>query len=734
MAAMMGAVILILVAGTTWMTCGFQGCPDPDQLGGYQAGAGPLLLDQHGQEIGRLHPLERDAVPLDALPEHVPAAFLAVEDRRFHQHRGVDWIRVAGAAVRNVRQGRLAEGASTLTMQLARTGFPERIPGTERTLRRKLMEVRAARDIEGRFSKDEILELYLNHLYLGGGAYGVEAAARYHFDRPASELEPAQAALLAALARSPGFYDPRRHPDRATARRDLVLSLMEEEGHLTSEARDLALAEPLGVVPDPPAAQPPLQAPYFAEAVRGFLQERFGDELYQSGFVVQTTLDLQVQDAAEQALEEGLEEWERTVGPSAEGLQGAVVALDSEGGGVRGLVGGRDFTRSRFDRATGARRQLGSSFKPFVVAAALERGIPTSQMLADEPLRVDRAGSEPWTPRNYDGEYRGPVSVRQTLVESLNVPTARLALATGRGRVGRTASAVGVGDGDEENPAAALGTVALAPLQVAVGYAALAAGGQRPEPHKVERVEWEDGTVLYQHEPAWEEVLDPAVAHVVTSMLVDAVNEGTGRPVRAVGYQGPAAGKTGTTQDARDAWFSGFTEELTAAVWVGHDEPRALGPGATGGSLAAPIWGRFAAEAVPAGVPRDRLPGEPPSGVVSREVERDSGRVVEDGCPSPEGGTRSEVFLVQAVPEAICPESRNVVRRLADRLRGRGGSEDEAASEGPGAPGSVEAAGPVSPAAEVQRLLGVAPLSTRSLAPSAGGGGDGSTPDQDLNR
>lgn len=727
------AALVVLLLVTAWGTCGFKGCPDPSRLGDYQPGSGPVLLDREGEEIGRLHPLERHAVSLDSLPEHVPGAFLAVEDRRFHRHRGVDWIRVVGAAFRNLGARRLAEGASTVSMQLARTGFPDRIPGRERTIRRKLVEVRAARAIERRFEKDEILELYLNHIYLGGGAYGVQAAARHYFDRPASRLSPEEAALLAALARSPGYYDPRRDPERARARRDLVLQLMEEEGHLSQELMETARSRELGVVPDPPAVQAPSEAPYFVQAVRGFLEDRFGEELYQSHLRVHTTLDLAVQEAAEAALLEGLAETERRAGGPAGELQGAVVSLDPFTGAVRGLVGGRDFTTSRFNRATAARRQLGSAFKPFVVAAALEEGFSASQPVADRPLRVDRAGSGPWVPRNYDNEHRGTVSVREALVESLNIPTARLALAVGMERVTGVAARAGIGLGGDDAPAAALGTVALSPMDVATGYATLAAGGHRPTPHKVTRVEWEDGTVLYESTPDRERVLDEGVAHIVKDMLTDVVERGTGVPVRTAGYRGPAAGKTGTTQGARDAWFAGFTDELATAVWVGHDEARPIHSGATGGSAAAPIWGELARRTAPVGAPdRSALPGPRPPGVVELEVDAASGRVVEEGCGPPRSGTRTELFLAAAIPEGTCPESRNVLRRIADRLRGGGGDEDPRSSrDGPYADRVQRDPTPVSPRAPVGELLGENPLNTRrAQTEGAAGPGDEEAPER----
>ena len=685
-------VILATTGVTAWWSCGFQGCPDLSPLGAFRAEGAPALLDRDGNEFARLHPRETLVVPLDAFPRHLPDAFLAVEDRRFYSHRGVDWPRVLTAAVRNVSAGRIQEGASTLTMQLARTLFPERLPGQERTFRRKLLEIRNAQRLESRFSKEEILELYLNHVYLGGGTYGVEAAARYYFDRPAAALTVDEVAFLAGATRAPAHYDPRRHPERARGRRDLVLSLMERQGRIGGTTLHEARSRELTPVAEPPAQAATGDAPYFVEAVRAFLEGELGEALYRDPIRVHTTLDPAVQRASEAELVRQLEALDAGVlggltplpagsedgaaGP--EPLQGAVAVIEPETGQVLALVGGREFRTSPFNRATLARRPMGSAYKPFVFAAALEAGYVPSQPLADRPMTLLQAGSGPWAPRNYDGDFRGPVTMRQALVESLNVPTVRLALAVGLEQVGVTAEGAGIPGPIDPDPASALGTSSASPLELAAAYATLAAGGWRTAPRTVLRVEDPEGRTLYEAPDDGRQVMDPRVAYLITDILRDAVNEGTGRAVREVGYSGPVAGKTGTTQGGQDAWFVGYTPDAVGAIWLGYDRPRAIFPGATGGRLAAPVWGRimsrvYSDRPAPPGAPR-------PAGLVEHRVDAATGRAISPEC-GPAEEEYQELFLGEHLPGASCPESPGVMGRVVGFFRGLVGGSDDSPGE-----------------------------------------------------
>ena len=736
------AVLIVFLGASTlfWARCGLQGCPDPSLLASYTPGGAPSLLDRNGEIFASLHPLERVVVPLDSLPDYVADALVSVEDRRFYRHGGVDWIRVIGAALQNLRSDDETQGASTITMQLARSVFPDRLPQAERTLRRKLLETRVAIEIEHRFSKETILELYANHVYFGGGTYGVEAASRYYFDQPATDLDLAQAALLAGVIQAPARVDPRRNPERALARRNLVLSLMAEEGLVSDSAAAAAHDEPLGVSADAPPLPEATTAPYFVDAVQLELEGLFGMDVFQPGLAVVTTLDRGAQAAAEEELARALSAIESgaygryrgvafdpSTTPSPQGsdyLQGAVVVMETASGDVLALVGGRNFSHSRFNRAIDGRRPVGSAFKPIVVLAALREGFVPSQPILDRPFTLIQAGSPDWSPENYDGEHRGSVSLREALVRSLNVPTARLALAVGVGPIVQAARDLGITDSLPATPALALGTASLSPVELTAAYATLANAGRPREPRFVLRVEDADGRVLFDAlqstgsdgadnegagnalaEGASEQVaqvdsggsdappvagasetegtggVEPRLAFLVTDLLRDAVDRGTGTGVRRAGFRGPVAGKTGTTQDGADAWFVGYTPEHVATVWIGHDRPAPIVAGASGGTLAAPVWGAIMASV------EETPTGEWPStvGLVERRVDVATGLVLDSGCSARDLTTASELFLSDRVPAASCPRPPSFLRRLTgafERLfRGRRPEVDRAPRE-----------------------------------------------------
>jgi 1A family penicillin-binding protein len=647
-AAAFGALLL-------YSNCGLRGCPDVSQLAAYQPGGAPVLLDRSGERFADLAPYERVIVSLDSLPPHVANAFVAVEDRRFWSHGGVDWQRVVGAALTNLRARGVQQGSSTISMQLARNIFPRELPGSERTYRRKLQEARVAQLIEGRFAKSEILEMYLNHIYFGGGAYGIEAAARLHFDKAAADLTLPEAATLAALPKAPTHYDPRREPERSRARRDLVLTLMERQHLVDEDAAAAARATELVARSDGQRDRSgvPLGA-YFIDIVRDALEDRFGEALYRSRLRIHTTLDPVAQRAAEQELERQLATLDARVREGAGGLQGAVVVLEARTGDVLALVGGRDPMTSRYNRATNGRRQVGSAFKPFVFAAALQHGIPTSQLVLDAPLRMQLSRNDVWQPSNYDGRFEGEVSLRHALVRSRNVPTVRLANAVGIDDVARTAEAAGVHERMDVTPALALGTVAMSPLQLATSYTTFATLGTTAVPRFVLRVEDENGRLLWEpprHPGA--RGMDPAVAYVVTDILRDAVDHGTGTGVRLAGFRGPVAGKTGTTNNATDAWFVGYTPDIVGAVWIGYDTPTPLGGAATGGGFAAPVWGRIMRQ-VYAGRPMPDA-WRAPAGVLERRIDPYTGLVLQDGCDTRGTPAATEIFLAAHLPASACP-------------------------------------------------------------------------------
>jgi penicillin-binding protein 1A len=680
---LIAAAVSSVFAFTTYQRCGLTGCPNVQRLVAYQPGGATILVDRNGKRFADLAPIRYQVVPIKTLPKHIPDAFLAVEDKRFYNHAGVDWKRVGGAALANIKSRGVAQGSSTITMQLARNLFPKKLPSQERTFRRKLLEVRVARSIERKFEKDEILELYLNHIYFGNGAYGIEAAAQQYFRKRAKDLSVSQAAVLAALPKAPAHYDPRRRPFKALKRRDLVIALMERQGRLTPKVAALSRKAPLRIERPPRRSERAAGlAPYFVDAVRKQLEDKFGDAVYESKLVVHTTLDITAQRAAEEEMFRQLKnieagsygkvrapQYNSNIASDELGtryLQGAVVVLEARTGAVLAQVGGRDFLDSPFNRATQGMRQVGSAFKPFVYAAAIEEGITTTRKIADEPLSMNISRNVVWRPKNYDGEFMGEVSVREALVHSRNVPTIRLAGAVGNDDIMRVAQQAGIRGRIDDNPSMPLGTVAASPLELASAYAIFATGGVTGDPHYIVRVKTAAGEVLWEPETTTRvNRIDPAVAYIVTDILRDAVDRGTGAAVRSVGFYGAAAGKTGTTNEGGDAWFVGYTPDLVSAVWVGYDQRRTIVWNATGGRLAAPVWGRMMRRIYA----RRPDPGDfqMPAGVVRRSVDPASGLVLEDGCWPSYDEPASEVFLEGTEPGTVCP-NRNWVTDLFEEL------------------------------------------------------------------
>ncbi|CAN5636165.1 hypothetical protein BH23GEM9_BH23GEM9_06170 [soil metagenome] len=660
-----GALVLLLVFGVLWQRCGLRGCPDVDMLRGYMPDEASVLLDRNGEEIAKLYVTRRVVVPVDSMPEHLQNAFVAIEDQRFWTHGGVDWRRVVGAMLQNVRAGGVQEGSSTITMQLARNVFPDQLPANEKTLTRKLGEARVARQIEGRYAKREILELYLNQIYFGSGAYGIQAAAEEYFGKDAMRLTLGESALLAALPRAPSRLNPRANREASLEGRTLVLRRMADQGMITEAEK--AEATEAGLVLRQRESRSDEPAQYFVEAVRRQLEEQLASAIYTQGYTIHTTLDLNAQRVAEAELHAQLTAMESgrfgayprrsyaalradtSVAEGSEGtqyLQGAVVIMDARTGDVLALVGGRDYNDSEYNRATQAMRQPGSAFKPFVYAAALMSGYAPTHRLVDRPLRLTMDNGQVWEPRNYDGSFSGAVSMRQALTHSRNVPTVRLANEVGLRRVLSVAEQFGLGR-MQAHPSVVLGTAEVTPLRLTSAYAAFATLGQRPEPRFVSRVVDRRGQVVWQQQPSTQRVIDPAVAFLTTSMLQDVVDRGTGTGVRGAGFRAPAAGKTGTTQDAADVWFVGFTPELVGTIWIGMDRRERILRGATGGQIVAPVWGRIMRQ-----VASGNAGWTPPSGVEQHAVD-EMGVVADAGC-TPQGATRTEYFMRGMAPMRSC--------------------------------------------------------------------------------
>jgi penicillin-binding protein 1B len=596
----------------------------------------------------------RDFIRPERIPMHLKNAVVAVEDRRFFTHGSWDLRGMARAIREDLRQGRIAQGGSTITQQLAKNIFLTR----ERTLWRKLLELGVAELIELRYSKEEILGLYLNQVYLGqDGAVsisGVETASKHYFSKPAFSLSLSECAMLAGLIRSPLLYSPLLNPNRSKDRRNLVLDRMRQEGFISRQDAEAARAEPLGLSLS--RNRTDTASLYFVDEVRGQLLNRYSQTaLTSQGMKIYTTLDPFLQETAARAVKNFPHET-------------ALVALRSDTGFVRALVGGRSHTQSQFNRATQARRQPGSAFKPFVYAAALD-GWKTSSppwtlasLLDDSPLTLTLPDqSEPWSPRNYDGHFRGRVTVARALEESLNVPTARLTQAVSPRAAAALARKMGIESPLREVLSIGLGTNEVTLIELCSAYTAFGGGGQRAHPLLVKSVINHEGKILEENVPERENVLDPPTAYLVTWALNQALIQGTGRAAVALGMTGGFAGKTGTTEEGRDAWFIGYSPGLLCGVWVGDDTPRASGLSGPGNAL--PLWMAFMRAS---GLDKNAKPFEVPPDIQFKKVDENSGLLARSGCPN----VVTMPFAGETAPTTYCPDHPGGVIGLLRRWFG----------------------------------------------------------------
>jgi penicillin-binding protein 1A len=525
------------------------------------------------------------SVPLAELPRYLPQAFIAIEDRRFYHHYGIDPVGVARALYANILHRSVAQGGSTITQQLAKNLFLTQ----ERTFERKIQELVLALWLERKYSKKQILEVYLNRMYFGAGAYGVEAAARRYFGKSARNVTLAEAATLAGLVKSPSRLAPTRNPDGAERRAQIVLSAMASTGFISPAAGTAALAHPVRIV-----AQTASSANYVADWIMDVLDDRVGR--VEQDLIVETTIDPALQAVAEAALNDELAQ----KGAKYNVAQGAIVTMTPDGA-VRALVGGRDYAQSQFNRAVAAKRQPGSAFKPFVYLTAIERGLTPDSIREDRPIAV-----KGWRPENYHRDYRGPVTLTQALAHSMNTVSVRLTLEVGPRAVVKTAHRLGIASKLEPNASIALGTSEVSLMELTGAYAVFANGGFAIAPHVIERVRTAAGKVLYVHaNEQFGRVIDPRPAAMMNAMMRETVRSGTATHAELPGWN--PAGKTGTSQDFRDAWFIGYTSHLVTGVWLGNDDGTPTRR-TTGGSLPVDIWSRVM-KAGHRGVPMASLPG-----------------------------------------------------------------------------------------------------------------------------
>ena len=753
--ALLAFIILVILGsgGVLWYVWS-SNLPYIGSLKEYRPPVITEVYSSDGALIGRFWKEKRIVIPLEQMPDHLIEAFVAAEDARFFEHRGLDFIGITRALVRNIKAGRIEQGASTITQQVARSLL---LKSMKRTYRRKVREAILALQIEKHFTKQRILFLYLNQIYLGHGAYGVEAASLTYFGKPASELTLAESALLAGLPQAPARYSPVRHMERAKARQKYVLQRMREEGFITKEQESLALAEPIHIVTKDHSVF--AKAPYFTEYVRQYLLDKYGKErLYGGGLKVYTTVNLKMQEAAQKALERGLREldkregyrgplrhlepneialylaqqgeklnnfqlipgtilealvievndqekraivqlgetkgvlplsrmkWARKPNPeipyyhpqakltkvsdaiqpgdvilvrlekkepdskwwvvSLEQepiIQGAILCMEPDSGKVRAMVGGRDFFTSQFNRALQARRQPGSAFKPIIYSAAIDWGLSPAHVIMDSPFISDQNPDDMvWKPRNYKGRFFGPTILRTALAKSRNVITVKILRKIGIEYAISYARRLGITSPLSPDLSLALGASGVSLLELTRAYCVFANGGRLPTPIFVEKVVERSGIVIEEAQVVGEEVITPETAYVMTDLLKAVVQEGTGWRLKAL--KRPSAGKTGTTNELRDAWFLGYTPQLVTGVWVGYDDHKPMGKGETGSRAASPIWLYFMEKALE-GMPA--LDFEIPKGVVFAKIDTETGLLA---------GPHSKKRVFQAFKEGTEPK------------------------------------------------------------------------------
>ncbi len=590
------------------------------------------VFDGQGRFVGRLLPEKRYWVTIDRIPVFLQNALVAIEDARFYEHKGIDIRGIARALVKDVVKGKKAEGGSTITQQLVKNKFFS----AEKTIQRKVKEGLLAMEYERKYTKKQILEMYFNEVYFGNGALGIAQAAHLYFDKNPEELTEAECSLLAGVPKAPGRYNPLGEPAKIRDRRNLVLRRMVELKMITPGQGQKLGSRLISVIK-------PGEAPYYLAHIRNKLLERFGPEIIeQGGLEVTTAMDLPLQKVAEKVLSEGV----KRISPQ---LQGALICLDPNTGDVLAAVGGVDFKQSPYNRAFYAKRQPGSAIKPLIYAAALQQGFTAGSLWNDTPVGYNRGNGEIWKPLNYERKLYGDLSLRQALAYSNNIITVKLLETIGVPYFVQFAGLLGIPLRSPNDLSLALGTEEVTLNDLLLAYTPLSNGGQRPETRTIVRIYDRRNNIWTENPPAVNQVLSPATAFVTTQMLKDVLVYGTAKSIHNFSQEYPTAGKTGTTDDYRDAWFVGYTPQLITGVWVGYDKPRPGGKGFTGGAVCAPIWARFM---------RSALADKPvtdfsrPEGVVSALIDPTTGFLAAPDCPI----KQEEVYVAGTEPIEYCPK------------------------------------------------------------------------------
>ena len=570
---------------------------------------------------------KRDPVPIKIIPDYLKKALIVTEDRSFYQHSGIDMKGILRAIYRDIKAGKFVEGASTLTQQLSKTLFLQ----PRKTLLRKAKEAFLSFQIERRYTKDEILELYLNQVYFGSGAYGVESAARIYFGKSVSDLDLSECALLAGLPKSPSRYSPLIDKDLALKRRNTVLKQMKDTGVISQAVFNIAKEEPLNLAKQNKTT---VKAPYFIESIKLFLENTVGSSrLYKGGLTVITTLDFKLQKAAELAVEKGLSALKRRMkqqfikNPDP---QCALVSLDVLSGGILAMVGGSDFSKTRFNRATIAKRQPGSAFKPIVYAYAIEQGFSQNKIILDAPVafKIGNRKKE-WEPKNFSDDYKGEMTLRMALALSKNIPAVRLIEMLGPSSVVRFAHSMGIESTLYPNLSLALGTSGVKLINLTAAYSVFPNKGKLIEPYGVVEVMDANGRLIWRVKPQKKAVMSRESAAIITDMLRSVIQNGTAKKAKVI--QRPIAGKTGTTDEFKDALFIGFSPSITTGVWVGQDTFATIGKGETGARAALPIWIEFMQKAL---LNRPVQYFDIPDDVVKVSIDPSTGLLTKDDSPN----------------------------------------------------------------------------------------------------
>jgi 1A family penicillin-binding protein len=588
------------------------------------------IFDRTGKFVARIPAESRYWVSIDRIPKFLQNATVAIEDARFFEHSGIDIRGITRALVKDVAKGQMAEGGSTITQQVIKNKF---LSG-EKTINRKLTEARLALEFERKYSKKQILEMYFNEIYYGNGAWGLAQATRLYFDKTPEQLTDAECALLAGVSKAPNRYNPWGDSAKVSARRNLVLSRMAELKMITPKQKQTLSGQPISYVQLG-------ETSYYLAHIRNKLVERYGAKIIeQGGLEVVAAMDLKLQTLAEKTLREGVQR----IAPD---LQGALLCLDPKTGDILAAAGGVDFKQSPYNRALFAKRQPGSAIKPLIYAAALEKGHTAAGIWNDDPVVYRRGNDQTWQPQNYGQEHQGQLTLRQALASSNNIVAVKLLEAIGAPDFADFAGTLGLPLRARNDLSMALGTEEVTLNELVAAYAPLANGGLRVQPRTIVRIYDRTSKTWTHIAPPKTPVIPPAVAFVTTQMLRDVMVYGTAKNLKNFAEQYPAAGKTGTTNDYRDAWFVGYTPKLVTGIWVGHDKPQAGGKGFTGGAVSAPIWERFMRSAL-AGRPSANF--EQPEKVVTLTIDSSTGLPATSGCPT----TRNEFFILGTEPREYC--------------------------------------------------------------------------------